>query len=87
MTDYHKNLSTVTEIQKSKNPKIFTESLDLQLFLEFLDFHVFFWIFWVESKKTLGNVWILLVSVVKIIIFSRVFLDFVLKSKKNLGKV
>ena len=67
-------------LQKSKNPQIFTESLDSHFF-DFLDFHVFFLILCVESKKTLGNVWILLVWLVKIIIFSRAFLDFVTKSK------
>ena len=38
-------------------------------------------------QKTLGNVRILLKSLVKIIIFSRLFLGFVVKSKNSIGKV
>ena len=48
---------------------------------------MFFLVFWVESKKILGNVWILLVSLAKFIIFSRFFLDLVTKSKNSLGKI
>ena len=67
---------------KSKNPKIFTESLDSLIFLDFFDLNGFFGIFLVESKKNLGNVWILLMSLVKIIIFSS-FLGFGVKSKNS----
>ena len=66
------------------NPKTQRFSQNLWIHL-FFGFHFFFWIFGVESKKSLGNVWILLLSLVKIIIFSRIYMDFVAKSTKNLG--
>ena len=37
---------------ESKNPKMFTESLD---FFDFLDFNGIFGIFWVEPKKKPGK--------------------------------
>ena len=52
-------------------------------FYGFFGFQCFIFDFLGKIKKTLGNVWILLLSLVKIIIFSRLFLDFVAKSKKN----
>ena len=53
-----------------------SQNLWIRLFFWIFGFQWFFWMFWVlvESKKTLGNVWILLMSLVKIIIFSRFFL-------------
>ena len=50
--------------------------------MDFLDFNVFL-IFWVESKKNRGNVWILLMSLVKIIIFSS-FFEFCNEIQNNL---
>ena len=53
-------------------------------FVGFLDFICFD--FLCRTQKTLGNVWILLMSLVKIIIFSS-FLGFVVKSKNSTEKV
>ena len=54
---------------------MFTESLDSFIFLDFWISMVFLDVLGTRRiQKTLGNVWILLMSLVKIIIFSRFFL-------------